>query len=324
MTRFAVLVAAGAALLTVGVYSRTAQSGTFDELRAVRVTDAWARDAIETISARLDAIAPAWSVVETAHARGRSIEVVLFRSGPATPGQYDGGCRALVTQALVLCDSTLLDELLRRLELNVIDDPNGPEQVPSDEARPSIPAPETRLAELRRTLALWMLGHEVGHVVKGHHTAAPPAGGEFAAVPNLTISERRELEADEFVLSLFDEPAGRDGALYGFLIEALNLEVRRSLCPGQSVRIDCPKVQRGVGIFYNEDEHLLFQPGGSHPAYVIRLLRLLYLTDQRTDMDVVGYTVRRAVNRLRAEEAAQPHGIRQRVAAWFARLRATS
>lgn len=296
--RLAALLLAGLALAVFGLLTRSNEE-SLKNLRTHQIRVEWMQQVISTIGEQLPSNAPGWSVNSPREPAGRSIEIIIFNSQIDVFPTYARRCAAVPRSKIVVCDLVLIDQLLHRLELDVVDDPSGPNEVPNSVIRRSVPAPLVTLNQRRKQLAFWILAHEVGHLVLGHTNQALPHGGFFAPVSNLTISERRELEADEFVVSLFDQPRERDFPLYSFFLSALNIEIKRSLCPSQSVRALCSTLQYGAGVIYSEDESILFQPGSTHPEYVIRLLRLIALADDRYNFDLVGYTARRAMLRLR-------------------------
>jgi hypothetical protein len=125
-------------------------------------------------------------------------------------------------------------------------------------------------------LLLWMLGHELGHVVHRDSPAHFQASAFDRFVSSKSLSQHIEVEADAFLAQQLKKDIKRREQMLGYLQYLLELEIAQRQ---QSV-ITSNKMQSFVG----PGLHAYLIPvsyitTNSHPEYVIRCVRLLDLLD---------------------------------------------
>ncbi|MEZ2352128.1 ImmA/IrrE family metallo-endopeptidase [Caballeronia sp. RCC_10] len=191
------------------------------------------------------------------------------RIGPV-PGIYSN-CRADSSTRTIRCDLRLLDDL--------IDDLDAYARVYS----------ETQRAKVREHILQLVLAHELGHIVHGDKSAAYHGTENGFSVFHY-LQYKIELRADEFAVQLIDryvKPQERD-LEYGTIVDLASGAVRKSLCPktfpapcpcpGYTNAASCSRVPLGPGLVIADNDQIPVTLSGTHPVYVVRFARLLYLS----------------------------------------------
>lgn len=134
----------------------------------------------------------------------------------------------------------------------------------------------------------WVLGHELGHFLAGHQASSFAPTPLDARVEAKSVSQEKEIEADALLASHFNPNTDIGARFYQNLIYLLNVEVHRKACPALSPLQYCNKIQAGAGI-YSPSTAVYFKTAGTHPEYLIRLVRLLKEAHRRYDLGAIGY-----------------------------------
>lgn len=175
-------------------------------------------------------------------------------------------CTGDSAQRLITCDLRIVDDLLDRYF-------PGPPNEDRDKDR----------VQLLRLI----LAHEIGHVELGHPSAAYHGSEDGFSVIKYA-SYRIELEADEYGVGLI-EAAALEAESYQTLVISLAAQaVRRGRCPetfpepcpcpaGQ-LPMNCVQHPEGPGLVLRQDERISIALGGTHPALVVRFVRMLTLS----------------------------------------------
>jgi hypothetical protein len=143
----------------------------------------------------------------------------------------------------------------------------------------------------RKGLLVWAIGHEIGHLI--HHDGPRhfvPSALE-ASNPSSEIQQKPELEADEYMEAQLQNDPVNLFNVHRLLIDILNFEIRKAVCTDQDPRLVCNKLPSGVGIIYdyNRKELVKYRTDLTHPEYVIRGTRLLWLAaTMYHDLDMIG------------------------------------
>jgi|ERR1700730_6310753 len=198
----------------------------------------------------------------------------------------------------MFCDAALVDDFISSRRLDVVPDLGGGDW-PTDKPYPTKPISPTELQGLRRAMSSWVLAHEVGHYLNGDAEGHFDEGTFLDKVSSATLLQQRELAADQFVLKFFNEPAGIDIGIYQFIIQIVNTEIKAKLCPDIDLAQVCSKVPSFVGIS-NPYQTLFYQNAMLHPEYLIRAIRLLYLSmDSHRELEPFRVPVENIINDLK-------------------------
>jgi len=163
------------------------------------------------------------------------------------PHEYRGNCTALLGTKVIICDGAFLTNVGRCLQ-----DPNV--TVANDKDADS----QTRKVVLglmhqkSSALVSWVIGHEIGHIAKGH-IQTPSQGGW--SLPNSSdnriLGSRTEIEADEYSLrSMFRSRDEATRSFMGFFNQTIGLLTWH--------------------LAYDEGNKVFFNPDG-HPPMAARL-----------------------------------------------------
>lgn len=277
MNKFAALILVGLACATVGmvrdwldwdVISGATQRG--DETKNyVELVQSVLRDVTKGTEFEGN-----WQVNNSAV--GRGLSVYLFRGGAETPAAlrpYKRNCGFTGHRAVVVCDVEIIEYLAKRWGVDQFIEDGEHQKVVTRQ-------PCTDIDGCRFIVA-WLLSHEMGHIFS-KHGASHFASSLDDYVNDSTVAERKELEADAFVVDRFGPPAldGRDP--YFELIAALNSEISISLCPNTPRHCEAIAYGAGLTLPASYEKHpILFSVGGSHPDFVVRTIRLLRLAEER-------------------------------------------
>lgn len=213
------------------------------------------------------------------------------RDAPPAVHQFSGGCAYVGEPSTIVIDDSVADAMLQKL-------PPRPED---DEA--------SRGA--RRAVWLWVLGHEMGHVLRGHQPAhsgvgahsRPESEGSVGVdlerlVSTSSLGHAIELEADEEAATLVAKNVADAQSLISLLIDVVNSTIRKQI----------PDLPAGAGIIYdyNNRAYVEYLQRGSHPDYVIRSLRILSILAPLTGDDGLAASVDRVTQLMRRATPSPP------------------
>ncbi len=205
---------------------------------------------------------------------------------------------------LIICDVALIRRFLAARDLDKMA-VGPPGDRPVGAMMQIVPLSADQLRHVQFQMMEWILGHEIGHIFNGDSQAHFGEDRLDANVQPATLVQARELAADGFLAREFPQGnGGPDMDFYLFLIGILQHEINGKACPDRSPLQECPNIQTGVLIF-SPNDYLRFSRKGSHPEYIIRMIRLLSEADQQHGIGIVGPLVREVKAKLLAED--QPH-----------------
>lgn len=183
----------------------------------------------------------------------RASESVL----PTFARRLVNNCAYVGQPNVIVCDENVLMDFLR--DVGVVEWHDGhPQEVEFLEAK-------------QRAFLYWIIGHELGHVLRGHRASHFRPDGFKAMVASSTVSHKQEYEADAFVVEQLAKDTQLQTDLETMLMDVINAEVRRK------VGADLPA---GVGLIfdYNGDRVVKYLRAGTHPEYVVRAARMLLIS----------------------------------------------
>lgn len=257
-------------------------------LRVGKLDERWEAVARETLAEILSSSPYAKHYALNAKTKEQAITFIIFDSRLSDiRSSKINSCGFYPASQKIFCDVRYIDAFLAERDLDK-------EIVPFEGNRPiDVPFDLRQLApeqyDLNRMFMLaWVLGHEFGHFLAGHkasHFAPTPLD---ARVEAKSVSQINEIEADSYLASHFNPDVGAGVNFYKNLVYLLNVEVHRKACPGISPLQYCEKIQFGAGIFSPADV-VYFETAGTHPEYIIRLVRLIKEAHEKYDLDFIGY-----------------------------------
>lgn len=269
-------------------------------LRVGKLDKRWEAVARNTLEEILSSSPYAKNYAFNAKPSGQAITFLIFDSRLSDiRSSKVNSCGFYPASRKVFCDVRFIDAFLAERDMDK-------EIVPFEGNRPIDQPFELRpLAaeqyDLNRTFLLeWVLGHEFGHFLAGHkasHFAPTPLD---ARVEGRSVSQVDEIQADAYLASHFNPDTGAGPEFYKYLVYLLNVEVHRKACPGMSPLQYCNKIQAGAGIFSPADI-VYFKSAGTHPEYMIRLVRLIKEAHQKYDLNFIGYLNDKIVDYFREQ-----------------------
>jgi hypothetical protein len=189
------------------------------------------------------------------------LNVFLLRSGLRTDSNrpielkpYFGSCAYLGEANIVLCDTDFLKTFLEKRDIR-----NYLRGRPDEDAQ---------WERYQDSFLTWVLGHELGHIVRGH-SAAHFGEDSFEQLVNSTsLDQRQEVDADAFLVDHVVADKDQTLNLTVMLIDVLNAEIR------SKVGNDLPQ---GAGIIfdYNDKKVVRYMTLRRHPEFVVRVTRML-------------------------------------------------
>lgn len=182
------------------------------------------------------------------------------------PGVYSN-CMADSSTRTIRCDLRLLDDLIDDFHILYSEDQR-------DAAREHI-------------LQL-VIAHELGHIVYGDRSAGYHGSDNGFSIFRY-LHYKSELRADGFAVRLIDRYAKDRNSEFGAIVDLANSAVKKSLCPdtfpalcpcpGYTDATLCSRVPIGPGgPLIGANDRVLVTLTGTHPEYVVRFARLLYLS----------------------------------------------
>lgn len=201
-----------------------------------------------------------WQINSKPRSNYINLFVVGFDNAPSTSipkervAQLKGNCSYVGQPSTIVCDEALLSSFLSRA--GVSDWYKGH----SLEGQ--------MIGRDQQAFLYWIVGHEIGHIVKKHKPAHFSAGAFEAMVETSSLSMRQELEADTFAVLQMQYDSAYRVAVESMLIDVVNSQIRRKLGG------DLPA---GVSIIYdyNDQRIVEYLRSGSHPEFVVRAARML-------------------------------------------------
>lgn len=300
-TLFVVLLVAGACLLGIAVWRKAADPYGLNVILEDSGVSA------EVLRSLAEALEPLLSMTEYADRysineprRTDYANLYLFDARALAQRDrrfraYENNCAYTGSDGIILCDYGLLRRFLeeRSMDRQAVT-PGGAR--PVDQILPTIPVKDETLRGLMGQMAVWVIGHELGHMSEGHGSSHFQESEFFALVQDDRLSAQRELDADRFVIETLNDPEGTDREFYAeLLFELLNRDIRMRLCPGTDPLQHCDQLQYGAGIIYNNEVSMAYSTEGTHPEHLIRLLRLIDLADDRYGMSLAGYQAKQII-----------------------------
>ena len=154
---------------------------------------------------------------------------------------------------------------------------------------------ENRKTALRR-LGLWVLGHEIGHIVSGHVPSHFTEGRIEKIADAGSIDHKFELEADKWLISQLPAQSRERQEIELVLLDLLFAQVRKKvgdggIFPGTGVPITSGMIE------YAEE--------GSHPEFVVRATRLLSLSLAESEKGFMKYQIDNFAEILRRTDNAR-------------------
>jgi hypothetical protein len=201
---------------------------------------------------------------------------------------YRDNCVASPVDHVIDCDLKLIDDFIHKFYLDKIF---------------AVGNTSSRLRFYRRNLLLWVIAHEIGHIALKH-------GLSDFEDPNHGISifdavrQKEELAADAYAVRLVGNLNAAPTAAYGAILDVANALMRKSVCPETFPQV-CDRMPRGVGLIFDytaDAKPVLIPPGGTHPAFIARFLRILYLSGIGTTENSINHEARQAIDLLEIRE----------------------
>jgi hypothetical protein len=227
----------------------------------------------------------------------KTLRIVLFRSNAATNGNevtkaYTDSCETFIPFKLIVCDVHAFEALMHRWGFDRTTE-LGNREWPTDADVPVRSKSVEEQGETLLQLVAWVLGHEIGHLTQKGAESTADVAPLLSDVPGRRLTQKTEVLADEHVFhgSGLDESERQN--LAGFLIAALNAELKLKYCPTRDVVQLCTAIPAGVGIIYdyNRINGLDIDASKPHPEFLLRLIRLLELLHSQLDCQSDGMCV---------------------------------
>jgi hypothetical protein len=197
----------------------------------------------------------------------KTIEIALYNSRYDPDPIYRDNCVGSALDLAVDCDLNMIDEFADALHV-------------ADWVSPGKGAK----AFVRKYMLMWVLSHELGHVSLGHDLS--DFEDDAASAMFKADVQQKELHADAFAVTFIGDQKAANFEPYELVLDVSNALERRALCPDTFPKV-CDKIPFGVGLIYDytNSNPIRVPLGGSHPSFIVRFLRLLYLAGQRTARD---------------------------------------
>lgn len=225
-------------------------------------------------------------ISSTLNLDGRWITIHFGVSNSALSDQvvYRDNCVASPADRVIDCDLKLIDDFIHDFYLDkIFAASNG----------------SSRLRFYRRNLLLWVIAHEIGHIALEH-------GLSDFEDPNDGMSlfdaarQKYELAADAYAIRLVGKLDVAPAAPYSAILDVVNALMRKSVCPETFPEV-CDRMPKGVGLIFDytaDAKPVLIPAGGTHPAFIARFLRILYLSGIGTTENSINQEARQAIDLL--------------------------
>ncbi|MCK1285419.1 hypothetical protein IVB41_15975 [Bradyrhizobium sp. 44] len=198
---------------------------------------------------------------------------------------YRDNCVATPFDNVIDCDLKLVDDLIDDFKLMEIFGSGG-----------------KRRDVYRKYIFLWILTHELGHVALKHGMSDFGEGTSGLHVFDVK-QQKKELEADAAAIGFVGNLEQAPIPAYQTILDVTNALLRKSICPDTFPKL-CPRIPLGgVGLNYDytTDGPIRIPLSGTHPAFVARFLRILYLSGVGTSANSINYLAKQAIDRLSVE-----------------------
>lgn len=218
------------------------------------------------------------------------VTVQAYHSDYSAHVVYKNNCVASGWEMIVDCDLKLVDDLIARFYL--LADYSGKSKVAA------------RL-RYRQSLLMWILSHEFGHIALNHGRSDFDEGLTGFQVFDVA-KQQDELDADAYAISVVGNLETGPVAAYSAILDVTNMLMREALCP-QTFPNACRAIPAGVGLIFDytpEAKPIRITLSGSHPAYIARFLRIMYLSGIGTSQNSINYLAKKAIDLLEVETNA--------------------
>ena len=192
------------------------------------------------------------------------VTIALSDSRDTDEVVYRDNCVASPTEAIVDCDLKLIDDLIHAFYIDLVDldGLHGEKRT-------------TALQAYRSDLLLWVLAHEIGHVVLRHGISDFQYTDDGTTLVD-EVQQKKELEADAYAITVIGKLGSAPWAPYLTLENVINILVQKSVCPETFPKV-CSRMPAGVGLIYDytgKSKPIEIPIGTSHPAFLARFLRI--------------------------------------------------
>jgi hypothetical protein len=136
----------------------------------------------------------------------------------------------------------------------------------------SFPSEEAQARKAQRLLLLWVLGHEIGHVLNGDKPAHFSAQDLSDVGSPHTLDHSRELAADNWFVQRLSSDQTREVDVEVLLLELIYAQTR--------AKIGSSHLYPGTGVPVT-DQLIEYAQLGSHPEFIIRATRMLLVSLDR-------------------------------------------
>jgi hypothetical protein len=237
----------------------------------------------------LGRLAPPMDFTFNKEENASELYVELFNSRIGEHGEIFKGCFWDARNRKIACDLALVDEIIDNYQMVEL-------------------FGKTR-NQNRKHLLRWILSHEIGHLVlqhRGGYFSQPRQGFQVFNAPN----QQEELAADAFSVCLIGE-SDKSIDDYSYALDFSNALIRKSLCPTTFPQACGAIPIGGVGLHYDyvSGRPIKIDLSGSHPEFVARFLRILYISAYSDKPNLLTELAKRAIGTLTvqvAQETARP------------------
>jgi hypothetical protein len=138
--------------------------------------------------------------------------------------------------------------------------------LPSERAR--------QLHNAQRDTLLWVLGHEIGHILANHNPAHFQANRLDDLITASSLNQKNELLADAWFVQHLRQDRNKQGSVEVTLSQLLYAQVRR--------KIGSANLYLGTGVPL-PNQTVEYAKSGDHPEFVFRATRMLSLSYDRPE-----------------------------------------
>lgn len=214
------------------------------------------------------------------------IQVLVGDSRVSPVPNVYSNCRADPPARVILCDARLLDDIIDEFALARGTDPR---------------------TMLREQIFALVLAHELGHIVLKHGSAAYHGDDKGFSIFKYA-NHQTELAADAFAVRAIDNAVGDKDAYYFVIVQLATAALAKSLCPdtfpgpcpcpGYTNAASCSRIPYGPGLLIAEDDKVTVELTGTHPEFVVRFSRLLFLSTNKRFRDIYGNEARQVLRHI--------------------------
>jgi hypothetical protein len=218
------------------------------------------------------------------------VTIEAYNSRHASRAIYKNNCVSSGWEKLVDCDLKMVDDLIDQFRLLDI---NASRRIRA----------ATRL-KYRRALLMWIMSHEFGHIVLNHGRSDYEEDVKGMHVFD-AAKQVKELQADEYSIKIVGDVDKGPAEAYSAILDVANSLIRKSVCPKTFPRV-CKEMPPGVGLIFDlrkDANPIRIRLAGTHPEYVARFLRILYLAGIGTSQqNSLTYVAKQAIDLLQVED----------------------